>query len=299
MKSDTLIRQLAEADVYAPDHELPDSARTSTVALTEIRRRIDMDAKELTKPVTPDRPPQRPWLVLVAAAAAVALIVGVVAVLARGGDDVAPATVPTTTLEGSPTTTVASPTTTLAGQSATSTTFAEPELNEAEVAYVQALVDELNAGDQAAVAARIASAATFEGPESAGDGQIDDRGRTADRWAVWTELESVIELTECTTLSTGGTRCEFARTTPLDFSAPDPELSFVQVRLDDSGAVAYMRTAPVTGAWNTTYAAFEVWVNENHPEQYMTLFFNFTDPAETAALFREYYPQFLEDTGRS
>lgn len=259
-----------------------------------------MDAKELTQPVSPDRPPQRPWLVAVAAAAVVMLVVGAIAVIGGSGDDVA--TTPTTTLGPTlePTTTaVPSTTTTSVGPSTTTTTIGEPELNEAEAAYVQALVDELNAGDQEAVAARIESAATFEGPDSAGDGQIDDRSRTVGRWAVWTELDSAIELIECTTLSTGGTRCEFARSSPFDFSSPDPEVSIVQVRLDDSGALAYMRTAPVTGAWNTTYLAFEGWVNENHPEQYMTMFFNFSNPAETADLFRAYYPQFLEETGRS
>jgi hypothetical protein len=102
MNSDTLIRQLAAADEYAPEHELPEMARTSTVALTEIRRRIDMDTKE----VQPTKPPRERralsgWLAAGTAFAAIVIAIAVVAVLAIGGTEPAepasPTTVPSTT----------------------------------------------------------------------------------------------------------------------------------------------------------------------------------------------------------
>ena len=295
MNSDTLIRQLAEADDYAPEHDLPDTARTSTVALTEIRRRIDMDAKELTKPVTPDRPPRRTWLVAVAAAAAVIVIVGAAVILTGGSDDVAPATTPSTTIEGSPSTTLGGGDDTT-DQATTTTAFVQPELDDDAVAYVQGLVDDLNAGDSESAAARIFSAGTFEGQDASADSQIDNRPRAAGRLAVWTELDSVVELIDCATLTDGGTRCEIARSSSFDHSSPDPELAMVQVRFDDSGALAFMRMMPVPGAWNTPYMAFERWIEDNYPELWSTIFFDFSDPARTAELTREYYPLWQEAT---
>jgi hypothetical protein len=61
---------------------------------------------------------------------------------------------------------------------------------------------------------------------------------------VWTAFESEVELIECSTLTNGTTRREIARTSPHDYSSPDPELATLQVRLDDTGEPAYMRFTP-------------------------------------------------------
>ena len=133
MNGDTLIRQLAGADVYAPDHDLPETARTSTVALTEIRRRIDMDAKELTKPIDPEQPRQRRGLVVAAITfAGIVLIAGLVSLLSDR-DAVEPASEPVATTQAITPTTV--------GAAATTTTVA-PSVAELEVtADEQAVLD--------------------------------------------------------------------------------------------------------------------------------------------------------------
>ncbi|MGI9584755.1 MAG: hypothetical protein ACR2N7_04120 [Acidimicrobiia bacterium] len=139
MNSDTLIRQLSEADDYAPEHDLPESAFTSTVALTEIRRRIDMDAKELTKPVAQPSKRRPGWLIAGVTFAGILIVVGLVAIL-NGGERTEPAaTTPTT----SPVPTTSAP--------PVSTTVDASAVTVAELAVIDAFVAAWNSGDQASL----------------------------------------------------------------------------------------------------------------------------------------------------
>lgn len=151
MNSDTLLRQIAEADIYGPEHELSESARTSTVALTEIRRRIDtMDAKELTKPVEQEQKPRSGWLVAAVAFAAIVVVAGVAALLTRS-EPVEPATT-------TPSSTTASPSTTVAPADAaevTSTTIAE--VAPSELQAITAYESAFNSNDEQAYRALLDS----------------------------------------------------------------------------------------------------------------------------------------------
>lgn len=240
------------------------------------RRSGDMDVKDMAEPATPETKPKRGWLIAAAAAVAVVLVVGIAMLLDTGTDDGAPATSPTTTLDAAPT--------------STTSTGGLPELDPAAAAFAQAMVDEVNAGDHGAAAARIYAAATYEGEGD--DASIDARARSAGRFAVWVALDSTVELVECSSLTNGTTRCEIARSSPHDYSSADPAMLLLQFRLDESGAAAYMRLVPAGGAWSIRYDAFERWVNENHPEHWAPMFFDFTDPETSARLIREYYARY-------
>lgn len=98
MNSDTVIRQLAEADAFAPELDLPESARPSSVALSQIRRSMNMDAKQLTRTPESKQRKQRGWLVALGAAAVVIVVAGLAIAFSRIGGETPPATTPSTTV---------------------------------------------------------------------------------------------------------------------------------------------------------------------------------------------------------
>ena len=106
------------------------------------------------------------------------------------------------------------------------------------------------------------------------------------------EIESTFELLGCTTTTAGLTRCEFARTSPFDYSSPDPVLSVIQVRLVE-GRLAYVQVEPMPGAWSVPYDAFGDWIQANHPDALGPLFMDYSDPVASAELTRQYYAEWL------
>ena len=254
------------------------------------KRSTDMDVEEMTTPVTPDERPKRGWLVAVAAAAVVVLVVGAVLLLDRGSD-VPPATTPepapSTTLDASPSTTVSA-----VGGETTTTVFVEPALDAEAAAVVEAMVAAINAGDVETAVAPILEADEYVSLANAPEG-ADARAAVAGRWAYWAEVDSSVEFLGCSTTTTGTTRCEIARVSQSDYSAPDPELAMIQVRLQD-GRVAFMQQEPMVGAWTATELAFNQWVYQNHRDIGAAMFIDFSDPERSAELMREYYPLWLE-----
>lgn len=273
--------------------EFGDDEIAALLTLTRARS-TDMDVKEMTTPVTPDENRRRGLLIAVAAAAVVVLVVGAVLLLGGGTDDVAPATSPSTTLDASPTTTGPVDQDREAAadeESPTTTAFVAPELDAEAAAVIEDIFEDLNAGDIDAAVARM-----FEADEVISTAQgfeIDQRDAVAGRWAYGVEIESTFEVLGCTTTTAGLTRCEIARTSPFDFSSLDPVLSVIQARLVD-GRVSYMRVEPIPGAWNATEDAFLDWVEGTHPDALKSLYFDFSDPAQSAELMRQYYPEWLE-----
>jgi hypothetical protein len=245
----------------------------------------DMDIKEMTTPVTPDEKPGRGWLVAVGAAAVVLLAVGAVLFLSGGTDDVPSATAPSTTLDASTETTVAS-----ADGAAT-----VPALDTEAAAVVEGMVAAINAGDAESAVEPILEAGEYVSSRSAPEGS-NARAAVAGRWAYWAEIESRIEVLGCAPTTSGMTRCELARTSPFDYSSPDPELFTIQVRLAD-GRVAFMVQEPVVGAWTATELAFNTWVFENHRDIGAQMFVDFSDPQRSADLMRQYYPEWLATRG--
>ena len=106
MTNDSLMRQIANGDAYAPEFDLPDAARPADVAFADISRRIDMDAKELTRAVEKDPRNRRSgWYAAAAAFGVVIVLLGSVVLLNRSSDpEIPPATTPPTTQAAAPTT---------------------------------------------------------------------------------------------------------------------------------------------------------------------------------------------------
>ena len=166
MNSDTLIRQLAEADEYAPEHDLPETARPSTVALTEIRRRIDdMDVKELTKPVEPERRRRSGWLVAAAAFATIVLVAGLVAVLGSRSATEPPASEVPTTEAATPTTEAAPPITEAAPPTTEAAESQQPVISAEEAALLDDYVEAVNSADPEAIDALLAPGFTMTSSE--------------------------------------------------------------------------------------------------------------------------------------
>jgi hypothetical protein len=95
MKDTQLIERLAITDLYRDDVTLPKTMRSDIVFL-EIARRMDMDTKERVLVATPPRKTwNRAWIAV--AAFAIVIVVGLTAaLLSSRGEDLEPATPPTT-----------------------------------------------------------------------------------------------------------------------------------------------------------------------------------------------------------
>lgn len=253
MNGDTLIRQLAEADDYAPEHDLPETARASTVALAEIRRRIDMDAKELTKPVTPDRPPRRPWLVAVAAAATVIVLVGALTLLIGPSDDITPATAPSTTLP-------ASPSTTMDGAEGLSAERASAFATEYQRVLDQGSRDEFIA----LFAPGAGRLWTIENPS------LTSVDRLADEMVALRARNTSTVLSNCRPLATS-VRCEMTFSGPVERALVGGDITMpMNFELDDAGLIIEVRTdfGFITSPAGMAAGRFLNWMELEHPDVY-------------------------------
>ncbi len=191
MNADMLTRQIANADAYAPEFDLPEAARPADVAFADISRRIDMDAKEMTRAVEAD--PRNRWSGWMAAAAAFGLVVllaGGVMLLNGSNSEVPPATTPTN--PAPPTTQASEPTSTVA---TTTTTQAVEQVTAAELEIIAAYEAAVNSGDEQQISEVLA--ADFR-QTTQGEG---DFFRAADTWIrqqLFETLEgSSVTYTEC------------------------------------------------------------------------------------------------------
>lgn len=130
--------------------QLTDDELSAVLLLTQ-QRSGEMDAKELTRPIEPDKKPKRSGLLVAmgAFAAVIILIAGLAFVLNSPSDDAPPATTPTTTLaslEDTPTTTLAP-----AVEDAPTTTVVDKSLSPADQAFVDQFIETFNAGDESAI----------------------------------------------------------------------------------------------------------------------------------------------------
>ncbi len=195
MNDTQILEQLSNADVYAPDVEMPASAWSRAATLTEIERRIDMQTHEVKVETPPPAPPQRRlgWLIA-AAAFAMVLIIGMAVMLASGSDP--GTTVPPATEV--PPTTVAVPTTAVAP-----TTAIQPSDVSAEA---QALIDDFedayNAGDAAAAGVVVAPAAVAQFAPWADAGAAPSATSIVDRVETAALFEEKARFGECVLIGT-------------------------------------------------------------------------------------------------
>ena len=136
------------------------------------------------------------------------------------------------------------------------------------------------------------SAGSVDSTDTPGE---DSRNRESGRWASWALLESRAELAGCTTNTSGVTRCEISRSSDLDYTSTDPQIGIIEIRMDDD-VIAWMRFDGTLGAWFAIEQRFFDWIVENHPEDRVPLFVDFSDPQETAGLIRERYAEWLAST---
>ena len=284
------IATMMQAANPVPDSEaaLTDDDFDALLLLTQSRSG-NVEVQELTKPVEPEKNQRRGWMVAAAAFAAVIVLVGAAMLLTNTTEELPPATTPPTTQAVAPTTVpvveeeALTPTTVIVEESAP-TTIAAPVLDEESVAFVEAMVAELNAGDYEAAGARILAAGEFRV-----SGMLNDpRTYVAGSYHYWTEMNSTVEVAECSTSSTSGiTRCILSRTSELEPFYPEPETTVFQLRVED-GAIAFGSQDPEqTAPWWPIYTDFKMWVRENHPGSEGSLD-NFTDAPAAAALTKEY-----------
>jgi len=268
---------------------LPDDEFSALLLLTRTRSgTVDVQEREIS--TTSSRGGRRGWVVAAVAFATIIAVLGVAILLARPSGDAPPASTPTTTAPATPTTEALSQTT----QSVTSTTQAPvvsvpsttvaPTIDAEAVAYVEAIAAELNAGEFEAAGASILAAKEFRSA-----GFINDpRPMVAGMYEYWTEMDSVIEVTDCRTSSTSGiTRCILSRTSEFEPFDPAPETSIFQLRLDN-GELAFATQDPErVGSWWTAFVEFRDWVDLTYPGTGGQLD-NYTDAAGAAALTKEY-----------
>lgn len=296
MNRDTLIRQLAEADVYAPDHELPETARTSMVALTEIRRRIDMETKESTRAVNREDRRRPGWIVAVAVAAIVIVVGGAALLLLnRNTGDATPATTPTTP----PTTEAPTPTTEPLPESdaatstsaPSSTTTTVPVLDLEAEAFINEYADLFNSGEPQAAADMVVVAGQWDAP---GDTNEEREHNTRVFLQIGSDLGTQITVDDCRTLSSGVTQCRLSRSAAeIEPHYPHPETTLLKVRFAEDGSLAYAGTTAIqSDPWWEPSTAFGEWAlanygtqgGEDNPRQQL---FVWPDPAT--------YPTVLEE----
>ena len=291
MSTDQLTRQIADADAFAPELELPASARPAEVALSNILRRIDMDAKELT-PTVEKNPRNRVsgWYAAAAAFALVVLVIGSVVLLNRSSDpEIPPATTPPTTLDPTPPTTEA--------PSTTSTTVAPQAVDPAALAFIEDLAAELNAGDHVAAAERVIAAAQFVGEPALPQNTTQD-ARFRAKYHMWTELLSRVAVSDCTTNSSGFTRCTLTRTSEREPAlADEPERWTIRLRIADGQLTYFEQAANGFEPWWQAISDIEDWLISTDNDVYMAAFFSPTDGVLAADL-REEYMQLWIDAGR-
>jgi len=262
---------------------LTDDELESLLLLTQSRSG-NVEVQERETQIEPEKKTYNGWFVAAAAFAAVILVVGVALLLTRPADT-PPATSPTTTQGAAPTTVAA------IEDVPTTTTLALEVLDEESVVFVEAMVAELNAGDFEASGAGFLAAKEFRVDSVDGGTQTDQRGWAAGMVEYWTEMDSKLEVTECTTSSTNGiTTCILSRTSEFEPFYPEPETTVFQLRVED-GVMAFASWKPgKTDPWWPIYQEFRDWVITNNGD--LARLNSFTDAAATAALAREYAAEY-------
>ena len=265
MNCDTVIRQLAEADPFAPGHELPASARPSSVALSHIRRSMDMDTKEAMAPVQSPKPKKRTGLLVAAAAfAAVIVVVGAALLFGNTTSSEPPATTPTTTAVQEATTTEAT-TTTLAGTTSddAATTTTVPTLDAEAVAFINEYADLLNRGEHQAAADMVVAAEQWDAP---GETDAERELWTRTFLEINSDLDAEYSVDECRALASGTTQCRLTRTAAeIEPIYPHPETVLFGIRFDDGGALAYAGLMPIqTDPWWALEQDFQRWALDTY-----------------------------------
>lgn len=253
-------------------------------------RSTDMDAKELTRAVEKDSKNRRSsWYVAAAAFGLVVLLVGSVVLLNRSSDpEIPPGTTPSTTTSLAPTTTTAP---------STSTTTAAPAIDPAALAFMDGFVAELNAGDYQAAADRVIAAEQFVGEPALPQNTTQD-ARFRAKYHMWTELLSAVTVSDCTTNSSGFTRCTLTRTSEREPAlADEPERWTIRLRIADGQLTYFEQAANGFEPWWQAISDIEDWLISTDNDVYMAAFFSPTDGVLAADL-REEYMQLWIDAGR-
>jgi hypothetical protein len=275
------VAQLMRAANPVPESvaALPNDEFDALLLLTQSRSG-NVDIQELTKPVEPEKKKQfSGWLVAAAAFAVVIVFVGAVMLLSSPADELPPATTP-------PTTQAVTPTTVAVEEAVTEpTTATVPPADEASVAFVDGLIAELNAGDFASARARVLAADVVQS-----QGLVNDpRMAVVLMFEQWTYLDSEFAIDSCKTLSSGVTRCVFARTSPFESFHPLAETSTVQVRMADGHAAFFTIDPALQDPWGKQYQAFREWMLVENSGAATAIFGN-AEPAIAAELIKEYVP---------
>ncbi len=143
--------------------------------------------------------------------------------------------------------------------------------NLGEVAFVEALVAELNAGDWEAYSARVLSAATqgsrLGTSKSGNTFAIEDVARDAQDLA---DLGTHEEVLVCHVSEDGLTRCDIERFSDYDPWAPLPTTGQYQVQMDGETVVFFNWLPYGSDPWFQISKDWQAWVSENYPDADLT-----------------------------
>jgi hypothetical protein len=286
---------------------VPDDSQVLTddelgaVLLLAEQRSTDMDTRERESTTAEGSPRAPGWIIAAAAFGVVVIVVGAVWLLAGSDAEAPPATSPPSTTTAPEAT---APTTTQPEAAATATTIAStatpaPGPDAEAVAFVEALVADIDEGDHASAGARLEAV-----------DQINKNGYVPgveeDDWTTffqgmfeyWTLVDSTLRLEECNTSDFSGvTRCLLMRASSETVPTADEEL-VITLRLED-GRLAYYEQGPVPlSQYWLDFRAFDEWLYDTTYSDDTSIYnawFSYAAPAERVAIDREYGALWVED----
>ena len=269
--------------------QLTDDELVAVLLLAQ-QRSGNMDAKELTRPVEPDRKRTSSWWIAVAAFAAVIVVVGAVVLLIRPTSDVAPATpTPTTEAQSLPTTTIGPSEGTTDGE-----VDAGPVMTPELEAFVDEYVAVYNSGDVDAFAALFVPGA--QRTASVSDGLAVSLDKLLLEMESLSRQESVYELTGCEAIRSGVT-CDMQVSGPVERALIDgPILGSTTFLLNADGLITEVRGNLIVTP-EVAEPQFLSWMESNHPEvfeQMTTPSFRELMAYEDSTIWLEYAPLWAE-----
>ena len=278
MNDAQLLEQLSLTDAYAPDTAMPSAALQHGAAFAEVEQLINAwvpDGPAANLPLRPIRTRMlmAPVALLVVLVAGIALFASIR--FSQGTELATTPPTPSTTL--SPTT----PSTT-------------PEVDPAALTFIESIVDDINSGDGSKAAQLVLAAEEFDGPFFEEPDENDERPRMAGTVRYWAALDSELTIDECTTVSSGVTRCELSRISEHEAFYPEPERSVWRVRLEGD-TVAFLSYAP--GLSLVDPREYREWLQQVSPET-ATAIATVADPVAAAEAQKRYVALWRSENGK-
>lgn len=292
MNDSQILERLSSTDAYAPETDMPLSAWSRDIAFSEIERRIGVDGHTAVAiPLAFQRTGQRGWIVAAAAFAVVMIVIGAAMLFAQPADDLPPATTPPTTQTVTPTTQATPPTTQPAAPTTVAAAAETPVVDPGTLAWLDAYITELNAGDIDAVATRFEESAV-PNFDSSREVAIASHGIA---------MESTWEYGDCKPLTGGLAWCLIRRTSEYAPEFPASKEFALRVRVEAGELQFYDPDFRAREHHLPAENEFAAWMWENHVDVWILMYAKVADApgnyfplysklSDAAALKKQYVP---------